>query len=101
MLKFELPSYRPVGIRLPGPTLGQTQKMGQTGGQIAVGVSSLLVTALGVGTTWIGIRAGKRERGNYSTLGYAVAVFGSIVVISSLAGAAAFLSGLVGTKPVA
>lgn len=99
MLKFELPNYRPVGIRLPGPALGHA--MGQTGTQVVGGASSLLATALGVATTWIGIRAGKRERGNYSVMGYTVAVFGSIVVISSLAATTGFFTGLLGAKPAA
>ena len=95
MLTYQVPNYRPLGM----PAV--PRRMGQTGAQIGVGVSSLLATALGVGTTWIGIRAGKREKGNYSVMGYAVAVFGSIVVLSSLAATLGFFTGALGAKPQA
>lgn len=97
MLRYQIQGYRPAGIPLRGSTLGQTPAA--TG--VAVGVSSLLATALGAGTVWIGIRAGEREKKGYKAMGYTVAVFGAIVVLSSLAGAAGFFTGLVGGKPAA
>lgn len=86
--------YQP--YRAPVPV--RSRELGQTGAGVAVGASSLLATALGVGTTWIGLRSAKRERGGYRVMGYTVAVFGSIVVLSSLAGAAGFFGGLFGAK---
>jgi hypothetical protein len=88
MLRYQVPGYRPAGIPIR-QQLGQTQAA-----SIAVGVSSLLATALGAGTVWIGIRAGERERKGYKALGYTVAVFGAVVVLSSLTGAAGFFTGL-------
>lgn len=107
MLRYEVPNYRPVGIRLPSRTLGQGIQSGSASSQpsagvsISVGLSSLFATTLGIGTTWVGIRAGRQEKKTgYKAMGYAVAVFGSLVVITSLAATAAFFGGLFGASPV-
>lgn len=97
MVRYSVPGYRPAGI--PIRQLGQTTA--PVAASVAVGVSSLLATALGAGTVWIGIRAGERERKAYKVMGYTVAVFGAVVVLSSLTGAAAFFTGLFGAKPAA
>lgn len=97
MLRYQVPGYRPAGI--PLRRLGQATPPVATG--VAVGVSSLLATALGAGTVWVGIRAGEREKKAYKVMGYTVAVFGAVVVLSSLAGAAGFFTGLLGQKSAA
>jgi hypothetical protein len=81
MRRYEFSGYRPAGIPIHRPELGQN-----TGLRVGLGVSSLLVTALGVGTAYVGIQAGERGRGLKSVVGYAVGVFGALVAISGLGG---------------
>lgn len=105
MLRYQVPGYRPAGIPVHGARLAQAPAAppaappAPVATSVAVGVTSLLATALGAGTVWIGIRSGERERKGYKVMGYTVAVFGAVVVLSSLTGAAAFFTGLFGAKP--
>lgn len=82
MLKYEVAGYRPAGIPV------RRMELGQTGGvRVALGFSSLLVAALGAGTTWIGLRSAQRERGTAKkVVSYSVAVFGALVALSGVTG---------------
>lgn len=82
MLRYQVAGYRPAGIPVHRP------QMGQTGGvRVAVGFSSLIVGALGAGTTWIGLRSAQRERGTTKkVVSYSVAVFGALVALSGVTG---------------
>lgn len=79
MLRYDFGTYRPAGFPLSRPALGQT-----AGTRAAVGLSSILVTALGAGTAYVGLRAGERERGGRKFLGYSVAAFGVLVALSGI-----------------
>ena len=80
MMRYDLGGYRPAGIPL-APRLGQVTPL-----KAALSVSSVLATALGVGTAYVGFRSGERDKGTRKVLGYTVAVFGALVTISGVAG---------------
>jgi hypothetical protein len=53
--------------------------------QAAVGLG-VIHTAFGVAATWVGVRAGMREHGFFSVMGYGVAGVGAIVAAINLLG---------------
>ncbi len=91
MVRFEsrfqpLPAH--MGVRLaqtPSPLVPPHQAItpAQRNMAIALGAAE---TGFGVVSTWVGVRAGMREKGVFSALGYVVAAGGALFTAVNLLG---------------
>lgn len=86
-------TFRPVQIRLAQTPLPMVDPQAITPGQrkaaIALGAAQ---TGFGVVASWIGVRAGMKERGIFSVLGYAVAAGGVLFAGTNLLGTLGMIS---------
>jgi hypothetical protein len=87
-------AFRPASVRLaqapaaPAATVSVTPA--QRNMAIALGAAE---TGFGVVATWVGVRAGMREKGIFSALGYAVAAGGGLFALVNLMGTVGMLAG--------
>lgn len=86
-------TFRPTSVRLAQTPLPMAPTMVITPGErraaIVIGAAQ---TGFGVVASWVGVRAGMRERGVYSTLGYVVAAGGALVAATNLLGTLGMIS---------
>lgn len=88
MVHFEN-RFRPFPVQLaqaaqvPAPAPAPAITPGQRRMAIALGAAE---TGFGVVSTWVGVRAGMREKGIFSTLGYVVAAGGGLFTLVNLLG---------------
>lgn len=80
-------AFRPTAVRLAQTPLPMAPVIVVTPGErraaIAIGA---VQTGFGVVASWVGVRAGMREKGVFSTLGYVVAAGGALVAATNLLG---------------
>lgn len=86
-------AFRPTQVRMaqtPSPITPPSQiTPGQRSAAIALGAAQ---SGFGVVASWVGVRAGMRERGIFSTLGYVVAAGGALFAATNLLGTLGMLS---------
>jgi len=79
-----VPAVPPVPARGPAPLTSNQRTMA-----IALGSAE---TAFGALSTWVGVRAGLREKGIFSILGWAVAAGGGLFTVVNLLGTVGMIS---------
>lgn len=90
--------FRPTQVRLADASLAQTPSPivppssitpGERTAAIALGAAQ---AGFGVVASWVGVRAGMRERGIFSALGYVVAAGGALFAGTNLLGTLGLIS---------
>lgn len=85
-------AFRPVQVRLAQTPLPMPAPAAPSAPAITPGQRSLAIalgtaeTGFGIISTWVGVRAGMREKGIFSALGYVVAAGGGLFTIVNLLG---------------
>lgn len=73
----------PAAAPAPAPSPAAALTPGQRTGAIVIGSAE---TAFGIAASWIGVRAGLKDKGVFSVLGWVVAAGGAVFTVINLAG---------------